>query len=350
MHSERKPITRNWVDVLGARVHYLHAGAGRPLLLIHGVAGSSSTWSRSIPELARHMSVYAIDLINMGKSERIAGLDAGLEATADRVAAAMDALGLDSADIVGHSHGGAVAWMLAARHPRRVKSLILFAPANPYSDLGDALVKIYNTWPGNLAVRMAPYLPIRIQRNALARMYGDPSRIPDGSVEAYVTGLKVPGTTRHIRSIIRDWFAEMEKLSAALTLVADIPTLLVWGDRDRAVDLESANELRQILPQSKVCVVPSGGHIVFEELPDESNRIMIEWLNSGTVSAAPAQMYRGATNESRTAPDSASLPATQSSLGKSDPLPRSTPVASAPAPAPTLRPESRVGRTDRGRR
>src|SRR6202042_53030 len=98
----------------------------------------------------------------------------------DRVAAFMDSLGIAVADIAGHSHGGAVTLMLAARHPERMRSLILFAPANPYSHVGDYLVRIYTSFPGRLAVRLAPYLPRHIQLYALGRMYGDPTRIVDG--------------------------------------------------------------------------------------------------------------------------------------------------------------------------
>src|ERR1700683_3863479 len=109
-----------FVDVAGARMYYLHAGSGRPMLLIHGLIGSSATWRNNVDALARHASVYAIDLVNMGKSQRVGGLDAGLKATAKRILAVMDALDLAEADIVAHSHGGAVALMLAAQHPRRI--------------------------------------------------------------------------------------------------------------------------------------------------------------------------------------------------------------------------------------
>ncbi len=84
---------------------------------LHGLVGSSKNWNRNISFLAQDASVYAVDLFNMGQSDRVPGLDAGLAATADRLAASMDALGLDQADIAAHSHGGAVAMMFAARHP-----------------------------------------------------------------------------------------------------------------------------------------------------------------------------------------------------------------------------------------
>jgi pimeloyl-ACP methyl ester carboxylesterase len=272
------------VDVLGARMSYRHAGAGRPMLLIHGLVGSSTNWRSSIAGLAQEASVYAIDQLNMGRSQRIAGLDAGLEATADRVAAFMDALDIAQADIVGHSHGGAVALMLAARHPERVRSLVLFAPANPYSHLDSLLIRVYSSPLGRLAAFTAPHVPVQLQRYALGRMYGNPARIPDGCLEGYTDSLRVPGTIRHILAIVRDWVADMVALKSALPWVASIPTLLVWGDRDRAVDPVSAIQLQRILWRSELRIVRGGGHILFEETPEEANRIMLDWMRRDLAS------------------------------------------------------------------
>ena len=119
IRKQSSEITEGFVVVAGVKVHYQRAGSGRPLLLLHGLVGSAKNWRLNINFLAQDSDVYAIDLFNMGKSERVPGLDAGLEATADRLAAYMDALGLDEADIAAHSHGGAVAMMFAARHPVR---------------------------------------------------------------------------------------------------------------------------------------------------------------------------------------------------------------------------------------
>jgi 4,5:9,10-diseco-3-hydroxy-5,9,17-trioxoandrosta-1(10),2-diene-4-oate hydrolase len=136
------------VVAAGVRVHYQRAGSGPALVLVHGLVGSSRNWDQNVQFLSRDATVYALDLANMGESERVAGLDAGLEATADRVAQFMDALGIEAADIAGHSHGGAVVMMLAARHPERVRRLVLFAPANPFCELGRGLIQFYNTRMG----------------------------------------------------------------------------------------------------------------------------------------------------------------------------------------------------------
>jgi 4,5:9,10-diseco-3-hydroxy-5,9,17-trioxoandrosta-1(10),2-diene-4-oate hydrolase len=275
-----------FIAVGGVRVHYQRAGSGLPLLLLHGLVGSSRNWRRNITFLAQNSAVYAIDLFNMGESDRVFGLDASLEATADRIVACMDALGLAQADIAAHSHGGAIAMMLASRHPERVRRLILFAPANPFCDLGRQLIRFYCTTPGRYLARLVPWIPIWAKSIALSRMYGDPSRIADDALAGYTVGLDVPGTMDHILQIVRRWYVDMGALRSALGGLIVKPTLLVWGDQDRAVGLSSGRQLQQILPQSQLMVLHGVGHIAFEELPDVCNEAMRDWLSS----PLPAEM------------------------------------------------------------
>jgi pimeloyl-ACP methyl ester carboxylesterase len=248
---------------------------------LHGLVGSGRNWRRNIGFLSRYASVYAVDLFNMGESERVPGLDAGLEATADRLVALMDALGLDAADIAAHSHGGAIAMMLAARHPDRVRKLILFAPANPFCDAGRHLIRFYNSTAGAWFARRVPTLPRLLHATALARMYGNPARVADGQLETYTTGLRIPGTVDHLLQIIARWSEDMGLLRSAMKRLAGKPALLIWGDRDRAVRLPSAQSLQQAMPQSKLLVIPGAGHLPFEEVPEFCNQAMREWLTSG---------------------------------------------------------------------
>jgi 4,5:9,10-diseco-3-hydroxy-5,9,17-trioxoandrosta-1(10),2-diene-4-oate hydrolase len=275
-----REIEDGFVLVGGVKIHYERAGTGRPLLLLHGLVGSAKNWRQNISFLASDSQVYAVDLFNMGESERVPGLDAGLEATADRVVGCMDALGLDEADVAGHSHGGAVAMMLAARHAHRIRRLILFAPANPFCDLGNQLIRFYQTRFGVWLARQIPFFPRMLKSTALSRMYGDPSRVTDDALEGYTTGLHVPGTIDHVLQIIRRWSADMGLLRSVLSKLAGKPTLLIWGDRDRAVGLSSGRQLQRILPLSSLIVIPGAGHIPFEEQPDVCNRAMRDWLAS----------------------------------------------------------------------
>jgi len=270
----------HYVLVNGARTHYVRAGSGPPLLLLHGLVGSVCTWRWSIAELSEYFTVYAIDLIGMGKSERIAGLDASFAATAERLLGFMDTLDISRAMIAAHSHGGAIAMLLATVHPERVRGLVLAAPANPYSDASYNLICFYRSWVGRGFAKIAPRLPRWVQQAALARMYGNPKRIADGVLEGYIDGLRVPGTTDHVMKVLETWSADMLLLRGALKTGAaqTMPMLMVWGDRDRAVPLESGERLWKRLPHAKLVVLPGVGHLPFEEEPERSNAILLEWV------------------------------------------------------------------------
>ena len=288
--SPQPALEAAFVEAIGTRLHYLHAGTGTPMFLIHGLIGSSANWCNNIDALAQRASVYAVDMLNMGKSQRIEGLDASLRAAANRIVAVMDALGLADIDIVAHSYGGAIALMLAALHPTRVRKLILFAPANPYSHASDLIVRIYSTMWGRYLARMLPYLPARVQRLALGQINSGPESNVDTCLQEIVDLLSCPGTLRHVLSVVQCWFSEMATLKVVLRRVARIPTLLIWGDHDCTVDLESGLRLHRLLHASELIVLP-GGHSVFEESPEETNRIMLEWLGrhspSRTLPLAP---------------------------------------------------------------
>jgi 4,5:9,10-diseco-3-hydroxy-5,9,17-trioxoandrosta-1(10),2-diene-4-oate hydrolase len=292
-----------FVEVAGARMHYLHAGSGKPMLLIHGLVGSSANWRNNIDVLAQHASVYAIDLVNVGRSQRPGGLDPTLKATANRVVAFMNALNLADADIVAHSHGGSVALMLAALHPKRVRRLILFAPANPYSRSSDLMVRVYSTRWGGVLARMLPYMPTLFQRIALGEMYGGAHRVPDKNLQDIVDGLRKPGTLRHVLCIIRCWFAEMAKLRTALRRVKWTPTLLVWGDHDCTVSLNSGIQLSRKLRNSELVVLRDGGHSVFEQMAEQSNRIVLEWLDSHPLMGPALHDLPGTASPARPATD-----------------------------------------------
>jgi pimeloyl-ACP methyl ester carboxylesterase len=117
-----------------------------------------------------------------------------------------------------------------------------------------------------------------MQRIALGEMYGGANRVVDACLQEIVDGLRQPGTVCHVLAIVRCWFADMARLRRALRRIKRIPTLLVWGDRDQTVSPNSALRLKRKLRGAELIVVPGCGHTVFEETPEQSNRIMLEWL------------------------------------------------------------------------
>jgi pimeloyl-ACP methyl ester carboxylesterase len=269
-------VAESTVLVDGMHLYYCKAGRGPALVLVHGLVGSSGNWDQNIQFLAKFRTVYALDLANMGYSDRVVGINPGLEAAADRLAAVMDALGIQRADVAGHSHGGAISMMLAARHPEKVRRLVLFAPANPFCDFCRPLIRFYQTRIGVAFAYLVPRLPRALHKTALSRMYGDPKRVHEGALEGYTRGMNA-GTVKHILGIVRSWTADMAKLGEVLGAVASLPTLLIWGDRDRAVGVRSGERLAELLG-ARLLVIPGAGHLPFAETPEVCNKAVREWL------------------------------------------------------------------------
>jgi pimeloyl-ACP methyl ester carboxylesterase len=259
--------TEEFVRVEGARMRCLITGNGPSLLLLHGLLGTADAWGAATQCLAGNSTVYAPDALGIGGSDRVPKLDVSLAATAGRLIELMDARGIAQADIVGTSHGGSVALMLAALHPERVRGMVLHAPANPFSDVADPLIRFYRTALGRWFAGRVPTVPGSVQSLALGRLYGDASRVRNGSLERYIASLRVPGTVSYVLSILDRWELDMAALEAALPSVRRVPTLLLWGDRDRAVSLRSGERLAEYFDNAAMVVIPGAGHLPHEEVP-----------------------------------------------------------------------------------
>ena len=256
-----------FVRVQAGRMRCLITGDGPPMLLLHGLLGTADAWGLATQQLAANSTVYAPDALGIGGSDRVPGLDVSLVATAARLIELMDARGIRQADVVGTSHGGSVALMLASLHPERIRSLVLHAPANPFSDVADPLIRFYRTALGRWFAGRVPTVPASVQSLALGRLYGDANRVRTGSLERYISSLRVPGTVSYILSILDRWELDMAALEAALPSIRKVPTLLLWGDRDRAVSLRSGEQLAQYFNHAPLVVIPGAGHLPHEEVP-----------------------------------------------------------------------------------
>lgn len=286
-------ITRTYATVDGAQMHYIEAGEGPPLVLVHGLLGTARHWEYAMPLLAEESHVYAPDALGIGLSDRVDGLDTGLLATASRLVAFLDALNIEKADWVGSSHGGAVVMMLAAHYPERVRSLVLHAPVNPFCAAADPLIHFYTTAFGRWFAHRVPSLPERLHRLALKTMYGDVSRLQLDSLAKYMTSLRVPGTIDYVLRILAGWKEQISALEGALPALREIPTLLLWGDQDRAVSPQSCRVLKQSFAHASSLMLPGAGHLAHEETPQAFGTAVNAFLRKQrSVAEEPAETVR----------------------------------------------------------
>ncbi len=273
-----------WSQVAGHRMRYLRAGSGRPVVLIHGLLGYSFSWRFNWEVLAKEFTVYAPDLLGIGYSDRpaVGSLPYDLLATADRMLDWMELVGLQNAVLVGTSHGGGLALVMAGRDRQQKRGLIgklvSVAGVNPWTPVGHLRAKIFGHPIGSAVFKMlAPFLGMA-RLAMLERMYGDNTRITQETIQGYREPLELPRSLDYGIAIARNWERDLACLPDAVEQIGDLPTLLIWGAKDKVVPLVGGVELKRHLKNSEMAIMEQAGHLPYEEYPEEFNRILLEFL------------------------------------------------------------------------
>jgi pimeloyl-ACP methyl ester carboxylesterase len=287
-------IEEHWLELPDGRMRYLKAGSGPTLILIHGLMGYSFSWRFTIPALAAHATVYAIDNLGAGLSTATDGLDCTTRATAERVLQFADAAGIADFDLLGTSHGGGVAIMVAAvcakrsaersgerdaeRKSSRLQRLVLVAPVNPWSRHGRRLAPFVGSGLGSMIFRHTFARWRSLQDFGLRRMFGDTSKIPPDSLDGYFMPVLKNRVFHHGLRVVKSWTADLAELESVLPTIRDYPTLLIWGTNDRAVYFQSAEPLRRNFRDARLVALEGVGHLPYEEAPEDFNRALVDFL------------------------------------------------------------------------
>jgi pimeloyl-ACP methyl ester carboxylesterase len=263
-------------------MRYLTCGTGPALVLVHGLLGYSFSWRHALPVLSENATVYAVDMLGAGFSDRPANLNCGFRAQGARLLGFLDGVGVGSCDLLGTSHGGAVAMMAAAQAPQRMRSLILVAPANPWSAHGKRLAPFLTSAPVSWLIgRWAPGMEIA-HDVMLRRLYGDRRRIRPGTLEGYAAPWHIPGTFQYGLDVMRTWNRDLVELESVMPRIAHIPVSLLWGSKDTAVDPASAQPLGRQFTQCRTEIFRGVGHLPYEEVPDEFHSTVIRILSGNS--------------------------------------------------------------------
>jgi len=270
---QRAGVEPRYEDLSGLRVRYVRRGRGPVLILLHGLASSIYTWADVIPALARDHDVVAVDLPGFGGSDIPADLSSSVYP--GTVVGLMDRLGISRATLVGNSLGGAVAIVLAARHPERVRRLILIDSAGYNLDPSrrPMLLRFVGSAPVAAALDA---LPVRrwLVRTALRQVFHDAARVTPERVEEYLAPLARPGTTEALRSLL----APQSGFGLpGLEREVRVPTLIIWGRNDRWIPVADADRFAAAIPGARKVVLEECGHVAQEERPAEVVHLLEEF-------------------------------------------------------------------------
>jgi poly(3-hydroxyalkanoate) depolymerase len=264
-----------YVDVDGVRLRVSVNGTGRPLLLLMGIGGNLEMWAPFEDTLSdKLLRTITVDAPGTGGSSpyRLPRRMGGLARTIERM---LDALGYDRVDVLGVSFGGVLAQQLAHQAPDRVRRLVLAATG---AGLGGI--------PGSPRVLLALATPRRYHqpdyfRRVAGDIYGgaarqDPDAMLHGSLARFA---KAPSTCGYLAQLyaIAGW------TSLPWLRRLPQPTLVISGDDDPIVPLLNARMLNRLIPNSRLHVVPGGGHLVLLERPAEMAALVTDFLTADPV-------------------------------------------------------------------
>lgn len=261
------PPPSDFIDVKGQLVHLRDVGPRddpEPLVLIHGTSASLHTWEGWAKALGARHRVISFDLPGFGLTGPNASADYRGDTYARFVLDLMDQLKVQRFAVAGNSLGGEVAWRTALMAPQRVTKLILVAAAGP--DFKSDSVPV-----GFLVARVPllnrvfdAVLPRPMVVASLRNIYGDPSRVDDALIDRYYQLALREGNRRAlVQRLQQNQRGQDAERIGELTL----PTLILWGGRDRLVPLSVGRQFQQDIAGSELVVFDDLGHVPHEEDP-----------------------------------------------------------------------------------
>ena len=283
-------VTHGTADLGDVRLHYVEAGVGPLVLLLHGFPEFWYGWRNQIPALvAAGYRVVAPDLRGYNVSDKPPGVDSYRSDLLVRdVARLIHVRGEERATIVGHDWGGIVAWFFAMSHPQMVGRLAILNAPHPDSMARALLSPLQWLRSAYVLFFQLPWLPeaaLRAGNGAALRWLfrTDPLRpgaFTEEDIDRYVAAFAQPGTLtaalNYYRAAVqRNWLDARQELRRI-----ERPVLVIWGLQDRALGPELAEPDRRWVPDARVEYLPDASHWVQHDRPDRVNALLLDFLRS----------------------------------------------------------------------
>jgi pimeloyl-ACP methyl ester carboxylesterase len=277
-------LTANEMDLHGHRVSYRRGGDGPVLLLLHGIANSSATWEGVAPDLSKHFTLIAPDMLGHGESATPRG-DYSLGAHATAARDVLTALGIERATVVGHSLGGGVAMQFAYQFPERCERMVLVSSGGLGRDVH--LVLRAAALPGAEyvlpALTSAGLIGVGRRAGGLLRRL---RLAPSGDVQILAQGFASLDNTgsrqaflHTVRSVIEP---SGQRVSAhdRLALAGLLPSLIVWGEKDSIIPVAHGAAAHEAMPGSRFEVFPDAGHMPHADDPQRFAAVLTDFCQT----------------------------------------------------------------------
>ncbi len=264
-----------YINALGVNIHYQDTGPSKnpiPILFLHGFGASLQTWDTWSQSLSNEYRVISVDLPGFGLTgEDPSGIYTD-ERSVEVLEAFLKALQISKVVLVGNSMGGKFAWQFTARYPNQVAKLVLISPdgyASPGIEYGKkteipAIAQLYRYFFSKtfLAMNLEP-------------AYANPKTLNDDLVNRYYDLMLAPGVrgailARMQQTVLKDPVPSLANIQ--------VPTLLIWGEKDAFIPISNSNDYLKVMPNVKRVSLPNIGHLPQEEQPTIGLAALKEFL------------------------------------------------------------------------
>lgn len=272
------PEPSKFLNVAGMNIHYRDEGPKSdkaPIVLIHGTSASLHTWDGWVEELKAQRRVIRFDLPAFGLTGPEPQNNYTIEHYAEVVIAVLDKLKVDNSVLAGNSLGGYIAWATAVFYPDRVSKLILVdASGYPYDP--ESVPLAFKLSQNPIASRLLKnVLPKSLVKKSIKNVYGNPDLVTEELVNRYYELSLREGNRSALKARFEQTLpgALIEKIHTI-----NVPTLLIWGRKDRLIPLKFGKQFEQEIVNSELIVFDDLGHVPHEENPQATVSAVLKFL------------------------------------------------------------------------
>ena len=247
----------------GTRYVYLEGGAGVPLMMLHGFGGDKDTFTRVARYLVKRYRLIIPDIVGFGESSHSTTTDYSPVAQAERLRMFAQALQLNNVHLAGNSMGGQIALVYAALYSTEVMSMWLIGPAGIWSASKSHVFNVYAETGRNLLIARDD----KEFKEVMALGIFKPPRIPKPMLTV-LAKQRIENAALEERIFKQLLAASLEKQIQGLKTA----TLIMFGERDQVIPLDTADMLRELLPNSKTVLIKNAGHVAMFDQPSRCAR------------------------------------------------------------------------------
>lgn len=266
--------TEGAATVYGVKIHYVEAGSGPVVVLLHGLGGNTTNWQFNIAPLAQKYRVIVPDQIGFGKSDKPL-LNYRIATYVDFLDAFLKELKIERASFVGNSMGGWVAASYALAHPAKVERIVLADAAGlaPAQDLDMALL-----------MKLNPSTREGMKELVSKVFYNKVIFMSDAFIDASMRARISAGDGYTIRSLTESIIRREDFLDKRLAGIKQ-PTLVIWGREDGLLPLADGERFQKEIPGAQLIVFEQCGHVPQVEKAMDFNAAVLKFLSAPTVTA-----------------------------------------------------------------